>query len=385
MTLTKQVVELLLLVLRESTETKELQQCIQKFGYSDWQALYESVIKQGIFPLFYSRLISLKPRGLPSDFLHKFKDAYLLNLQRDLFCEQELLKITSHLAGYDIAVIALKGPILARLFYQDMALRQAPVDLDLLIKKETLPQAQRILEEIGYGSLQVEPKKDFLQPVRLNHQITQLCMGKKTHELWNFTLDIHTSIRGFSRQEQIQALWQQARYVSVGEGKVLVLSNEDLLLYLSVISISLFESVQLRYLYDIHRLVTACKKELDWDKLLFKAKDYNLSLCLYFPLALSRSLFATEIPDNFLKNISPRRVSKKLINLWINKEQLLLHPDGIQFNLVARLILCRYLYSRDWGDFLNKVFHRLLKERKIETSRSVCGSKLDLPSPNFNL
>jgi hypothetical protein len=143
--------------------------------------------------------------------------------------------------------------------------------------------------------------------------------------------------------------------------------------------------VQLRYLYDIHRLVTACQKELDWDKLLYKAKDYNLSTCLYFPLVLSRSLFTTKIPDNFLKNIAPRRVSEKLINLWIDKEQLFLHPDGIKFNLVARLILCRYLYSRNWGDFLNKIFYRLLKEQKTETSRSVYGSKLNLPSPNFNL
>ena len=366
MTLTKQVAELLLLVLRERTESKEFEQGIRNFDYSDWQALSRLVINQGIFALFYGRLSTLKPKGLPSDFLHQFKDAYLLNLQRNLFCEQELLKIIFHLARYDIAVIALKGPILARLFYQDMALRQAPVDLDLLVKKETLPQAQRILEKIGYRPLQIEPKKDFLQPIRLNHQITQICLGKKTPDLWNFSLDIHTSIRGFYRQAQIQALWQQARYVNADKEEVLVLSNEDLLLYLSVISISLLESVQLRYLYDIHRLITVCKKELDWDRLLYKAKDYNLCTCLYFPLALSRSLFCTEIPNNILKSIAPGWVPKKLINLWINKEQLLLYPDGIKFNLVARLILCRYLYSRGWFDFLNKLFTRLIKGGKSE-------------------
>lgn len=355
---TKQLSELLVSVLKERTEPKAVNQVIGNLNHSDWQALFKVVVNLGLFPSFYNRLSALKLDGLASDFLHQFKDAYLLNLQKNLFCEQELLKIISHLKSYDIEVIALKGPILARLFYQDMAFRQAPADLDLLVKKEDLPQARRILEEIGYSRLQIEPKKDFLQPAQLDNQITQICLTKKTHDLWSFSLDIHTSIRGFFRREQINSLWQQARYVSAGEADVLLLSNEDLLLYLSVISLSLLESVQLRYLYDMHRLVSVCQKELNWDKLFYQAKKYDLSSCLYFPLVLSRSFFATEIPDNFLKNISPCRSHKKFVNLCIDQEQLLLHPNGIQFNLIARLIFCRYLYSRDWGDFLKKLFTR---------------------------
>jgi hypothetical protein len=374
MTLTKRLAEVLFAVLRERTENTGLKQAIGDLEYSDWQSLYKAVAMLGLFPLFYSGLSDLKPAGLASDFLRQFKEAYLLNLQRNLFCEQELLKIISHLQGCDIAVIALKGPLLARLFYPDMTLRQAPVDLDLLIKKEALTQTQRILEELGYSHLQNEPKEDFLQPARQNHQITQLCLGKKTQDLWGFSLDIHTCIRGFYRQEQIEALWQQARYARVGEGKVLMLSNEDLLLYLSVISISLLESVQLRYLYDIHRLVTACQKELDWDKLLYKAKNYHLIPCLYFPLTLSRSLFRTEIPNNLLKDIAPGRVTKKLIALWIDKEQSSLQPEGIKFNLIARLILCRYLYSKGWGDFLNKLFTRSITRRyRMRRYPAFCG------------
>lgn len=369
MTLTKQAAEFLLMLLREKTETEELQRSLGNLGSYDWQALRKSVINQGLFSLFYNRLSTLKPRGLPSDFLQQFKQAYLLNLQRNLFYEQELFKIISHLQKYNIAVIALKGPIFARLFYQDLALRQAPIDIDLLVKDETLPEIQRILSEIDYVPLQTEPKEDFLQPARLNHQITQICLSNKKHDLWNFTLDIHTCVRGFFEQEQIQGFWQRARYLTLGEQRVLVPSNEDLLLYFSIISISLLESVQLRYLYDIHRLVTVCKKELDWNRVSYQTKDYNLDTCLYFPLALSRSLFSTEIPDSMLKDIHPNWIAEKLINLWIDKERLLLYPDGIKFNFIARLILSRYLYSRDWGDFLNKLFIRLLKEQKTKSSR----------------
>jgi len=369
MTLTKQAAEWLLLVLREGTESKELRQGIANFDSYDWQALHKTVVNQGIFSLFYSRLITLKPAGLPPDFLQQFKNAYLLNLEKNLFCERELLKIISHLQSYDIAVIALKGAIFARLFYQDIALRLAPVDLDLLIKKEDLLKAQEILGRIGYSFLYVEPKKDFLQPVGLDQQIVQICLSKKAQGLWDFIVDMHTSIRGFSRPAQIQALWQQARYISLGGKKILVPSNEDLLLYLSVISISLLESVQLRYLYDMHRLITIGQKELEWDKLILKAKDYNLETCLYFPLTILRSLFRTEIPSRVINDIAPGRMAQRLVNLWINKERTL-SSDRVKFGLLARLVFCRYLYSADWGDFLSKLFIKFCKEGRSEVLKS---------------
>ena len=85
MILSKQPAEFLFSLLREKVEPEKLQRSISNLDSADWQALCGSVINQGLFPLFYSRLSALKPKGLPSEFLQQFKNTYLLNLQRNIF------------------------------------------------------------------------------------------------------------------------------------------------------------------------------------------------------------------------------------------------------------------------------------------------------------
>ncbi len=356
MTIKQQAARVLFLILKEKADVKELDKEIKSLDYPVWQALCQAVLDKGIFPLFYDKLTALKLKSFPSEFLHQFKEAYLLNLQKNLLYEKEFLKIASHLRKFNIEIMALKGPIFARLFYQDMGLRNAPVDLDILIKEENLAQAQGVLKELGYSHLQIEHKRDFLQSSRFARQVYQFCLKKKNQDSFGVCLDIHTSIRGFCKQNQIHELWQQARYIKLGQNDILMLSNEDLLLYLSVISISLLEFVQLRYLYDIHRLVTVCQ-ELDWDKLLYKVKDCNLSACFYFPLFLSNTIFGSSIPAQVLNSCKPSFMQKRLIDLYINEERILSmeHKD---FSRLERLLISRYLYSKNWAEFFNKALTR---------------------------
>ncbi|MDP2923883.1 MAG: nucleotidyltransferase family protein [Candidatus Omnitrophota bacterium] len=357
----REVENAFLSVLREDNDRNYLNKKIQYFEAGDWDKLYELAAKSGLFCVFYTKLLSLKLEDVPVEFLSKLKNAYFLNLKRNTLLERELFRILTYFKELNIPVIPLKGPILARYLYNDSGLRQASCDLDLLVRYETISNAREKLAELGYCLSGIEYKRDFLCPIGLSRQVEQIMLNKSIDETLSISLDLHWCIRGFFLDTSIQKLWQEAGYFNLDSQKILMLSNEDALLYLSVISISTLEFVQLKYIYDIHRLATVFGKELNWERLLYKARHSNLENCLYFPLKLSKILFSTDISDAFLDEIRPGWIIRKLISLWINQKNILEFRQKVQFSNLARYLLGRYLYSNSPNDFLKKSFGRMLK------------------------
>ena len=137
----KKVAEIFLGVLGEGSDKERIAERLKDFENKDWQALYALLTDHGLFPAFYTKLLDLKLENIPSDFLAKLKNIYFLNLQRNLLLEQEFFGILNHLQDSGIPVIPLKGPLLARWLYGDSGLRQASVDLDLLVRQEAVNQA----------------------------------------------------------------------------------------------------------------------------------------------------------------------------------------------------------------------------------------------------
>ncbi len=357
----REVENVFLRVLREDNERNYLNKKIQYFAAGDWDKLYELATKSGLFCVFYTKLLSLKLENILLQFLSKLKNAYFLNLKRNILLERELFSMLTYFKELNIPVIPLKGPILARYLYNDSGLRQASCDLDLLVRYETISNAREKLAELGYCFSGIEYKRDFLCPIGLPRQVEQIMLNKSIDETLSISLDLHWCIRGFFSDNSMQKLWQEAGYFDLDSQKILMLPNEDTLLYLSTISISTLEFVQLKYIYDMHRLVTVFGKELNWDKLLRKVKHSNLENCLYFPLKLSTILFSTNIPNAFLDEIRPNWITRKLISIWINEKSVLEFGQRIQSDYFLRYLLGRYFYSHSPNDFLKKFFGRMLK------------------------
>jgi len=357
----REIEQVFLYTLQEDDNRDEINKRIRQFNNNDWQILYELVTKSGLFCVFYTKLLSLKLGNTPPDFLSKLKNAYFLNLKRNTLLERELFSILTYFKELNIPVIPLKGPTLARHLYNDLGLRWASCDLDLLVKYEAMDEAGEKLGELGYRFSLIDYKRDFLCPIGLSKQVRQIMFNKSIDETLSISLDLHWCIRGFFSDNSMQKLWQEAGYFDLDGQKISTLSHEDTLLYLSIISISTLEFVQLKYIYDIHRLATVFGKELDWDKLLCKVKHLNLENCLYFPLKLSKILFSTDIPSAFLAEIRPDWITRKLISIWINEKSVLEFGQKIQSNYPLRYLLGRYFYSHSPNDFLRKSFGRILK------------------------
>jgi hypothetical protein len=120
----------------------------------DWQRIFRKVNIIGVSPLIYHHLITLNGeylKSLPSDILEQFKSVYYGNYARNMVIYNELARILKSFKEHSIPTILLKGTFLAEIIYQDIALRPM-TDIDILIKKENLSQANEALNSLGYIS-----------------------------------------------------------------------------------------------------------------------------------------------------------------------------------------------------------------------------------------
>jgi hypothetical protein len=191
----KDIEQVFLNTLQENGNRDKINTTIQQFNDTDWEKLFELVTKHGLFPIFYTRLLSLKLEGIPPEFLSRLKKAFLLNLKRSLLLEKELLEILPHFKDLNIPVMPIKGPTLARYLYTDLALRQASCDLDLLVRQEKIKDTEYLFEKIGYHSCNKD-KTGFLRFIKLKYA-RQLHFSKKVNGLGGLILDLHWDIRGF--------------------------------------------------------------------------------------------------------------------------------------------------------------------------------------------
>jgi hypothetical protein len=229
-----------------------------------------------------------------------------------------------------------------------------------LVKVETINLAKKGLRELGYSlhSSGGERIIDFLHPLGYGPE-RHFSFARYIDKNFTFRLELHQYLRGFLTDEQINGLWQDYKFLNIQNHQILMMSKEDLLIYLCLISITPAEFIQIRYLYDLHRLIFLFGRDINWHKLLFKSKQLRYTPCLYFPLKLSIEFFSTHIPEKFLSEIKPHWMVEKIIGIWINKKNTTRNLEDIGLRSLLNHLLRLCLYSRNPLDFFRKCYHRL--------------------------
>jgi hypothetical protein len=117
----------------------------------DWAYLLREASFHGVMPLVYSTLRKVGMKGVPTLASDRMRDLARGNIRHSLLLTAELLRLTKcfHTAG--IPMVPFKGPILAAAAYGDVTLRHFS-DLDILVRKENLPEARSLLLSLGYWS-----------------------------------------------------------------------------------------------------------------------------------------------------------------------------------------------------------------------------------------
>ncbi len=267
---------------------------------ADWQGVAVSALKHGLRPLLYERLASDTP-GLkvPATVRESLREAFLANGLRNALLYRDLGKVLGVFRQKGIAAIVLKGAHLAQVVYPTIASRQMS-DIDLLVKPSDLAQAAAALRESGY-SCEIEPHD--IETWRLRHP--------GSHHLPPFampphpSLELHWAISAPPTQGEVPDVWDEARLVTIAGVEARVLSPEDLLIHLCLHSRLHRFSQGLRPVCDLSAALSHYQGELDWRKVLSRAKAWHAEQCVYLGLWLGQKLMDAPVPESVLTALQP--------------------------------------------------------------------------------
>ncbi len=301
---------------RDRQETEVILSLLQ--GEVDWSYLLQIANHHGVTPLLYKRLNTTCPNAIPEPTLNQLRDYFRDNAVRNLFLTHELLRLLQLLAAHEIPAVPFKGPVLAAVYYGDVALR-AFEDLDILIRKQDVPSARRVLLSEHY-------RPQF----ELNDQ--QEATYLKSHHALSFNhvessvmVDLHWAITParLPLAPDPESLWEGLEPVSILEREVQTFSPEDLLLILCVHGTK-HRWGFLEWICDVAHLID-CQHEMDWDRVLKRANAHGSERMLLLGLFLASELLGAMPPKEISKKLQTRGDLKALAD-WVYSA-LFRNPD----------------------------------------------------------
>ncbi|MBW1779883.1 MAG: nucleotidyltransferase family protein [Deltaproteobacteria bacterium] len=293
----------------------------------EWDRVFETALQWNIAPMLY-RLIRKRPdvpnaSDIPGDALRNIEAAYTKTYMVNRANFSELAKIVKALAAADVRVLLLKGAHLAQFVYPDIGLRWM-ADIDILIRRDDLKRAVRVLVQMGYAYPVQEAAvwDDFGEKKEIRDQEALVDWYKTDHMHLIYsnpngiqTLEIHWGIAKSASPFTIhtEGLWERARVEKMNGASVWVLSPEDLLLHISLHDayyhrLKLFG---LRPCCDVAAVVRRFSKEINWERLQARAREWGMEKYLYMTLRLSRELIGTDIPVDLLEALGERTCTNR--------------------------------------------------------------------------
>src|SRR5918994_94858 len=88
----------------------------------DWEYLLRMAYRHRTAPLLYWNLNAVCPQAVPKTALYQLRDHFHANNLRNLFLTRELLRLLNLFAAHGVSAVPFKGPALASLAYENLAL-----------------------------------------------------------------------------------------------------------------------------------------------------------------------------------------------------------------------------------------------------------------------
>jgi Uncharacterised nucleotidyltransferase len=118
----------------------------------DWDMLLSLAAVHAVRPQLITAFQKLDWIGVPAKVKRSLLDFLHLHQVRSLFIAGELIRLTGEFSRRAIRFATFKGPSLAAGLYGDLTLREYE-DLDLVVEKQHLAQAETVLGSLGYRAV----------------------------------------------------------------------------------------------------------------------------------------------------------------------------------------------------------------------------------------
>ncbi|MFC1804880.1 nucleotidyltransferase family protein [Candidatus Omnitrophota bacterium] len=271
----------------------------------NWEFVYSLALRNRLMAPVYKNICAFSSQ-IPEEALDKFKSAYYLLQLQNQRRYQGLGKLLEAFNQEKIPALLYKGGALAEIIYRDIAFRPMQ-DFDLLVKPQDWPRIKNILLRLGYT---LPPTAEVLSRSGEDHIGCGNSSGTGVEFKFNlFWLDWPDFKKA--------SIWQEALQTKVAGKPVLIPSAEDHLLLLCL-SLIRHRYQGLIWFCDINELVSFYAKEIDWAKVVNKAKQKRISTFVYYGLFLTKEIFESAIPQDVLRKLSPDYLQRRLFGYFYN-------------------------------------------------------------------
>ncbi len=317
----------------------------------NWLRLREIAIGHRVMPLLFqilsSNLDKNTPQLISNEIFSSFSKDFQANTFRNLFLMKELLKLLDFLKTYDIKAIPFKGPILAHLAYNNLALRQFN-DLDILVSYSNLIETANLIENLGY---QLVKKLDW--------------QWIFWHEKGKFNLDIHWEVspKEFGFNVNYESFWQRLQLFSISGSEVLSFSIEDLLIILCLQGAKDGWEEVVR-IYDIAGLIDF-HPQINWELVVKLAEELNSEIALLVGLNLAHNFVnSLSLPSFLLMKIEDESRIQSISNRVV--KQFFRDNIGDNNNLIKNLekYLIRLSLKDSFQDTLRDFFYLVITPKE---------------------
>jgi len=260
----------------------------------DWTRLAGVAEFHGLTPLIFRNLQAAEV-AIPSGTAKTMAEWDAATVRQNLYLTSELLRVHSALQQREIESVPLKGPAIASEIYGDLGLRPFS-DIDLLVRREQLQQAESVVSELGY-----EP--EFSIPAHLRESwLGQQC-ELTFRRSGTIRLELHWDISHphFSLDTGVEEFWNRLSTVRVGDASLPNLSPADLLFTLIVHGTRHAWS-RMMWLVDVAELLQG-QPAIDGEEFWHNADSRGAARMMATGFLLVQRVFGVSVPRDFISQL----------------------------------------------------------------------------------
>jgi Uncharacterised nucleotidyltransferase len=297
----------------------------------NWGALIQMAEVHGVLPWLYKSLSVHCIEKVPQDVLNQLRSRFHLNTIHNQCLVKELLRILDLLEANQVPAIPFKGPTLAVLAHNDLALRQFS-DLDILVHEQDFLKARDLLLSDGY---QKGTDLQGLADIETQDLARMADWGECSlrHSNGLVSIDLHGRLVAGDfplLSANFDLFWESLSDVSLLRTEVQTFCPENLLLYLCIHGAKDLWK-KLSWIGDIAALIHT-HPDLNWNQLIKRAQSLESSQMLWLGLSLARDILEAPLPDFVDQHIQTNFKRKPLLAQI--KRQVLsgIYPFDIQYS-----------------------------------------------------
>lgn len=258
---------------------------------ASWDRLNLLLAYHELLPFAYS---SLKlQEDVPAAEKEFLKSRYLAGVFNSTRLWQDYLGIQAVFEREGLAAIPLKGiAFIAEGLYGENAHLRAMHDIDLLVKRQDLPRAERLMQEIGF-SKDLEGLKEEYWERRNYHKV----FVKEEQKGLKETVEIHWALDYDRGIAVLPELWGRLRTSGQEGGRIRLLSPEDTLFCLALHQRRFGKMLCLKDVCDVARLLHRYSVSLDWGYIRKESGRARLKTTLSFILMQVQEIFGSRMSE----------------------------------------------------------------------------------------